>query len=538
MAESWFVRPGDLTATLPRLTGPSWPDLDLSTCKSQQEVRERLRRAHLINYSKYVRHASQMWRFSAAMRPGDYIIVPRMGQSGRVAIGQVVGRYRFMAEAPRGLRHTRAVEWLREDLQVERLDHDLRRRVSSPASFVRLSMDRGGRRLAALARGMPDPGPRRIEEGQINTRYRVSVIDVGDGGCTVIRTPGDGREALTVVDCGSASLSADEACDRLLEAVDGRPEQITTIVVTHFDADHYRGFVRLADRMFARGQHFDSLRLISPRIPDVAPNYPAALLAMQTTITGIRSLDLLVQLEQVTSKGRLRYTPLSRGSSFLAGGRGYEVLWPPPILPGGVTRQVRSAVSAFERLADTLADLGNTSLRDNYAAAREGGWLRARPPEDVAFSWTMDADRFADLSPDEDLGGPHTAEPGVVPLDLPEDLQGVFQEVWDVMRRANNNMSLVIEDAEPGRFIAFGDAGPPVLSRLAETELGAAHYAVMLAPHHGTQRMPRRLGVTADLCVSQNGSRRSHLWKQHHQTHVNQGHCVTSASGSQHLMLL
>ncbi|WP_229403320.1 MBL fold metallo-hydrolase [Micromonospora okii] len=540
MAGSWMVRVADADEVALRhgVIVANWPELgDISQCQGPEDVRERLSAAYEEKPRRTLgNYAGQLWRFLGEMCPGDYVAMPFVGSSRHLAIGRIVGRYRFRADASQGLRHTRAVEWLRKDVSLNLLRDDLRNSLGSIMRISRLLADPDGRRLAALARGEPDPGPTSGVE-VIPVRYRASVVDVGDGACTIIRTPHDGRDTVTVVDCGSNSISADEACDRLLDALDGRPERIDTIVVTHFDADHYLGFVRLAERMSVRGQRFDALRLISPRPPESEPRFAAAYLAMALTVTGVRSLDLAVGLEQVTRGGQFRYAPLCRGSSFLAGGRGYEVLWPLAVLPKTVTRQVRRAVHGFEELAEALADRGNTVLRDNFEAARQGGWLHG--PDDETQRWTMRGDPFVDGEPisedldDSDEGsGLHIDR-----LNLPDDLRHAFREVWDEMRRANNNMSLVFEDAEPGRLVVFGDAGPPVLSWLAKTDLNPAHYALMLAPHHGTQYLPPPLRVTADLCVAQNGSKRGHLWERHRGTHDNHGRCVSSTSGTHHLLL-
>lgn len=362
------------------------------------------------------------------------------------------------------------------------------------------------------------------------------MLDVGDGACTIIRAPYDGRDTVMLIDCGSDSISADEVCDRLLDALDGRPESIDTIVVTHFDVDHYLGFLRLAERMRARGQRFDALRLISPRPPDTERRFVAAYLTMAMTATGFRSLDLAVALEQVTREGQFQYMPLVRGSSFIAGARNYKVLWPMSMLPRRVTQQVGNAVRGFEELAEALADGGNTALRDNFEAARQGGWLQPRHDATQSPAASLPSAVDWDAS-SEELDDDHGNALHIGRLTIPDEYQEDFRHVWNAFRRANNNMSMVFEDAEPGRLIVFGDAGPPVLSWLATTNLNPAHYGLMLAPHHGTQHLPPSLRVTADLCVAQNGSKRGHLWERHRRTHDNHGRCVSSNAGTHHLLL-
>ncbi|MEU8327916.1 MBL fold metallo-hydrolase [Micromonospora sp. NPDC048839] len=549
MTGSWMVRTsrqdgGGEEAITQGVVFADWPELgDISQCRSLPEVRARLATVHPGDAAKRLDSlAGQLWRFLAVMSPGDYVAMPYRNHVGSMAIGRIVGRYRYQADAPPGFRHSRAVQWINTSVPRNAFKNDLFNSLGSIARICGLPPDPQSRRMAAVARKKPDPGP---EDPPVQPsdfpprRDLVSVLDVGDGACTIIRTRRDGRESVTVIDCGSDSVSADDACERLLDALDGRPELIETIIVTHFDVDHYLGFVRLAERMRARGQRFRRLRLISPRPPRVVPQYALSYLAMARFVTGVRSLDLALELETVTDRG-LRYTPMSRGAggAFLAGDRGYEVLWPPPILPPGVTRQVQNAVLAFEELARSLADSGNPALKDNFEAARTGGWLQPsrdeipqRPP-----SRGGDPGESPDLLDAEDAG-----EDGywldVDRLNIPAHLQQDFRVVWDRMRRANNNMSLVFEDAEPGRLIAFGDASHPVLSWLATTDLSPAHYALMLAPHHGTHPLPASLQVTAELCVAQNGTKRAHLWPRHLATHRQNGTCVSSTAGNHHLLL-
>ncbi|MEU1687921.1 MBL fold metallo-hydrolase [Micromonospora sp. NPDC005707] len=550
MAGTWMVRipdplGADEEALRQGIIVAQWPELgDISRFRSRIEVRRGLAAAYPTKSIKGLgNYAGQLWRFLAEMKPGDYVAMPMRRLPKYMAVGRIAGRYRYRPEAPPGWRHTRAVEWINRSVPRAAAGADLcNRHVPPTMKISQLHADPDGHRLAELAHRRSDPGPRplrkRLSKSPLS-RDRVSVVDVGDGACSIIRTQYRGRESVLVVDCGSDSISPDEACDRLVDALDGRPEVIDTIVVTHFDADHYRGFVRLAERMRARGQRFESLRLISPRPPVVAPPFTAAYLAMELTVTGFRSLDLSLDLERVTEKGEFQYTPLARGNGFLAGERAYDVLWPPATLPSHLARGVRSAVSRFEQLAEQLTARGNNSLRDNFEAARNGGWLKPRhgDPE----TWTLNN---AQLIDGEDLGEDmyeNDHDDGgaldITRLNVPGELHDAFRGVWNAMRRANNNMSLVFEDAEPGRLIVFGDAGPPVLRWLTNTDLHPAHYALMLAPHHGTHPLPLALQVTADLCVGQNGNRRVHLWSRHRSTHHNHGRCVSSTSGTHHLLL-
>lgn len=212
----------------------------------------------------------------------------------------------------------------------------------------------------------------------------ISVLNVGDGACTVLRARfGQG---IAVVDCGSNDLGADEACERLLGALGHRPEAITSIIITHFDTDHYAGFLRLAERMEMRGQRFPRLTLIAPRPPDTEPEYVVRYLAMAMLTTGIRNLDLVEALRRVTVDGRFCYVPVSRDrwSMFSAVDFEFSVHWPPVALPAGVARQVRTALCQYESLAARLKERGDSTLDDNFEIARQGLW--PAPPYDAARS--------------------------------------------------------------------------------------------------------------------------------------------------------
>jgi hypothetical protein len=514
-----------------------WPQLDhdLSGCGGPHEVRALLQQSDPgAGPRRLGSHAGQLWRFAAELSRGDLVAMSVTGQR-TLAIGRVVSDYLFRPSAAPAARHARKIVWLEEYVPVEALAGDLRNSVRSKARISQLMADPAGVRLAALAAGSPDPGPARAGAPRsARSRERVSVLDVGDGACSIIRSPGDDGDPVTVVDCGSTTMTADQVCDRLLDAVDGRPELINTIVVTHFDTDHYLGLIRLAERMHARGQRFRSLRLVSPRLPEVAPDAGILFLAFAMTVTGVRNLDLASELRRVTT-GEFRYLPLARGrrGTFDAGSHRYEVLWPPPTLPPRLTRQVQKAVSGLEALAESLAAGGDTTLRTNIETARQGLWLNSRDADTVSNHFPDDSDWEIF---EEDSGGEDILD--LNPLNIPEHLQEQFKSVWAQMRRANNNMSLVFRDVERERLVVFGDAERPVMSWLVDHGIGPGRYQLMLAPHHGTHRLPPRFKVSADICVAQNGARRGHLWAHHRDTHGNDGVCLSTRSGTQHLFLM
>ena len=364
----------------------------------------------------------------------------------------------------------------------------------------------------------------------------LSVLDVGDGACSVLRH----GERVAIIDCGSNDLGADVACDRLLAALGGRPDVITTIVVTHFDTDHYAGFMRLADRMATRGIRFTELHLVAPRPPE-EPKYVAQYLALAMTVTGIRNLDLATALKNVTDEDRFFYLPVSRDlyPEFLAAGLRFTVRWPPVELPRRVANEVDTAMRLYGALARNLRAIENYALDNNLKRARYGDWPLLHPYDAEEASEEAESQRqranAVDLDFEEDEA--ISAFPEIEALDLPEELKEQFKVAWDAFRRANNNMSIVFDDREHRNLAAFGDAGKSVLRWLAGHGGLASRYHVMLAPHHGTQCLPENFAVRAKLCVSQNGSRRGDLWPRHVETHHNSSSCTTTRFGSHHIYL-
>jgi ribonuclease BN (tRNA processing enzyme) len=361
-----------------------------------------------------------------------------------------------------------------------------------------------------------------------------SVLDVGDGACSVLRHDED----VAIIDCGSNDLGADAACERLLTVLGGRPEVITTIIVTHFDTDHYAGFLKLAERMSTRGTRFANLRLIAPRPPEEQREYITQYFSLAMTVTGMRHLDLVRALENVTVNHRFSYVPASRNlySPFLAAGVGFTVHWPPRKLRDRVAGEVRTAMRLYGELSRRLRAMDNNALYNNLRRAQHE-WPRRRAYEANYVSEETELrqqrDDAIDLDYEEDEA--ISDSPEIEALNLPGEVEEQFAAAWDAFRRANNNMSIIFDDRSQHGLAVFGDAGKSVLRWLVGHRDLAPRYDVMLAPHHGTQRLPGNFDIRAELCISQNGSRRGDRWPQHLETHHNGSSCITTRLGSHNI---
>lgn len=367
-------------------------------------------------------------------------------------------------------------------------------------------------------------------------------MDVGDGACTVLRRSWNcHNDDTAVIDCGSTSISASLAARRLLIEISNQPEDISTIIVTHFDTDHFLGLLELAKEMKAQKKTFRKLNLIAPRPPDAKSNYSQSYLALASYLIGVRNLDLAKALKEVTQKGHFTYTPVFReGPGFWAAHSHYSVHWPPRNLPTGVLRSVKNAITLYEDVAKKLKEKGIPDLEQNMKVAREGNWLNLSQSDDdsgdnLELNPTISNfdDNAFDEDIDEDIDLPESAN-----RKIPEELHGDFKKAWNAFRRANNNMSIVFDDDIQKNLVVFGDAESPVLRWIARQKELSHIYEVMLAPHHGTQRLPRNFATQAWACVSQNGSTGELHWEvKHLTTHINRNRCKTTLYGNHHFYI-
>ena len=291
--------------------------------------------------------------------------------------------------------------------------------------------------------------------------------------------------------------------------------------------------------MSVTGARFKQLHLIAPRPPDEEPKYTAQYLSLAMTVTGIRNLDLAAALRKVTAGDRFSYVPVSRSlhSGFIASGLPFAIHWPPVTLPERVAGEVRTAMRRYADLSRELLNRGNTSLYNNLRRARHFEWPDTEPYNSrrIVREPDLQHQRDAiDLDWEDEQAVPDFPE--IETLDLPDDLKERFRLAWDSFRRANNNMSVIFDERQDFSLVVFGDAGKSVLRWLADKGDLAPRYDVMLAPHHGTQALPENFDVDADVCISQNGSRRGYLWPRHVDTHHSPDSCTTTQSGNHHIL--
>jgi transcriptional regulator with XRE-family HTH domain len=125
---------------------------DLSDRPRDEEVRARLRAAPALadRSDQAIGLFVSYWRmFRLQMQPGHLVVVPLSGR--RVAIGEVVGDYRYVPDEPEPrLRHVRDVRWL-STIPRAALDEDVRRVVNAPGTICAVGAPQASARLRRLA---------------------------------------------------------------------------------------------------------------------------------------------------------------------------------------------------------------------------------------------------------------------------------------------------------------------------------------------------------------------------------------------------
>lgn len=369
---------------------------------------------------------------------------------------------------------------------------------------------------------------------------RVDVLNVADGACSVL-SPCGGR-GLMMIDCGTSSRSRDRV-DRTkappLPAVVAathlgqRVADIDTLLVTHFDSDHWHGLLGLTQHyQVARGGTPGRVRLFYPGMPDVvAPggeevrgqDFGPALLSFLTLRDGF-AVDAATLIERWGQVANVVASPLFAGDTFCAAGNVWKVLWPPAklTLTNGWVGRVRKFVDGMNELADEMQHRGDPYLRETLDTVYER--LNVRGEDDGAANNGEGNPQFVDslnsqTEGDEfergTVGGEvfhdeigRETQAGRFPDDvaelrgIPGELAAKVSELRELGRGLDNLLS-VVAGTEDQRFVTFGDIEKSALTALLKHNKFES-YGIMLAPHHGSHARSGLPG--AQVCIGQNGS--------------------------------
>jgi hypothetical protein len=365
--------------------------------------------------------------------------------------------------------------------------------------------------------------------------FDMRVVNVGDGACSVFTAPpGASCRDVMVLDCGGSSTSGMPEAATLARVLGPDIECLTTLVVSHFDRDHWAGLKALALYFAAydsaRGT-FHEPRLIYPAMPRGIEDLGSTIMALITldASNGMRALDLQQQWHALGY--RLPPCALRKGDELDAGGRVWDVLWPPEHVAPGFLGEVKTALDEVKAIADTLARAGDIALKEALQQAHEL-WPSPDPgldeaPDDPSMTFRDEVSLSADGEESTGHERNNQEDPDkatewsfadIAAGDLKERLRIVAKK----LQRSNNRLSLVMHTRDRD-VLTLGDCEGSALKHVLPTL--EATYPVMLAPHHGSHRTAGLPG--SDLCVAQAGPHRDAGFAAHANAHHG-AYCVTT----------
>jgi restriction system protein len=135
-----------------------WDELpDLAQIDSREKLSDQMQRAYPEEgkgaISNYV---GQVWAFRSRIEKGDFIVLPLKTRS-MIAIGRCTGAYKYEPENPAAARHTRAVEWIREDIPREAFGKDLLYSFGAFMTVCQVKRNNAENRIRAVLEGKEDP---------------------------------------------------------------------------------------------------------------------------------------------------------------------------------------------------------------------------------------------------------------------------------------------------------------------------------------------------------------------------------------------
>lgn len=94
--------------------------------------------------------SGQVWAFALAMKPGDWVVVPRKS-SGTIAVGAINSGYTFDPATDTMYRHYRTVQWLNTDVPRSAFDQDLLYSFGAIMTICEIKRNDAEKRVRAMA---------------------------------------------------------------------------------------------------------------------------------------------------------------------------------------------------------------------------------------------------------------------------------------------------------------------------------------------------------------------------------------------------
>jgi len=155
----WLVRAGKYGEHEPRffedgrvyLTWGEFDNIDLSVAANYEGIKALMQQQYPGEPARRIGNWSgQVWAFTLAMKPGDWVIVPRKS-SGTIAVGEIKAGYTFDASANPVHRHFRSVQWLNTNVPRSAFDQDLLYSFGAIMTVCEIKRNEAEKRVRAMA---------------------------------------------------------------------------------------------------------------------------------------------------------------------------------------------------------------------------------------------------------------------------------------------------------------------------------------------------------------------------------------------------
>jgi restriction system protein len=177
----WLVRAGshgeqEQAALDKKVVTIAWNELpDLSAVQSREAMADLYRSAHPGDSTARVANAvGQLWGFRGRIKEGDLVVLPLKTRSA-IAIGRVMGPYRYRTDLDEGVLHTHSVEWIKTDLPRTTFDQDILYSFGAFMTVCQISRNNAEERIKAILAGKKMPPPTLQED---EDEEQVEALDI------------------------------------------------------------------------------------------------------------------------------------------------------------------------------------------------------------------------------------------------------------------------------------------------------------------------------------------------------------------------
>lgn len=130
---------------------------DLTNVHSREKLRELMQEHYQATRTgrQIGSRVGKIWAFRHDIEPGDFIVLPLKSRKGHpIAIGTCRGAYRYEPTNSEDTRHTRPVEWIREDIPRQAFE-DLSASFDRQGTVYQINDDRVEERIRAILQETP-----------------------------------------------------------------------------------------------------------------------------------------------------------------------------------------------------------------------------------------------------------------------------------------------------------------------------------------------------------------------------------------------